>query len=181
MLELRKIGVESFDAVFDIMQKSFPDDEYRDYEGQRELFSNPEYSIYVVDGEGGDDIKAFITVWDFGGFAYVEHFAVNPKYRNGGIGAQVLESLHELIGRQICLEVELPKNELARRRIGFYTRNGFTLNEYDYIQPPLAQGKNPVPLFIMTSREAIDEERFRLFRSVLYEKVYGCGSMEYIQ
>lgn len=177
MLELRKIGVESFDAVFDIMEKSFPDDEYRDYEGQRALFSNPEYSIYVVDGEGGD-IKAFISVWDFGGFAYVEHFAVNPGYRNGGIGAQVLESMHELMVKQICLEVELPENELARRRIGFYTRNGFNLNEYDYIQPPMAEGKNPVPLLIMTSKETIDEERFRLFRSVLYDKVYRCASIE---
>ncbi len=177
MLELRKIGVESFDAVFDIMEKSFPDDEYRDYEGQRALFSNPEYSIYVVDGEGGD-IKAFISVWDFGGFAYVEHFAVNPEYRNGGIGAQVLESLHELMGKQICLEVELPENELARRRIGFYTRNGFNLNEYDYIQPPMAEGKNPVPLLIMTSKETIDEERFKFLRSVLYDKVYRCASIE---
>lgn len=175
MLELRKIDVGGFDAVFDIMEKSFPDDEHRNYEGQKALFLNPEYGIYVVDGDKDEDIKAFITVWDFDKFVYLEHFAVNPMYRNGGIGAQVLDSIHRLMDKQICLEVELPENELAKRRIGFYKRNGFILNEYDYIQPPMEEGKNPVPLLIMTSKESIDEEQFKLIRSVLYDKVYRCS------
>ncbi len=171
MLELRKIDVNEFDSVFNIMEQSFPEDEYRDYVEQRALFENPEYDIYVVDG-GENEIKAFISVWDFDEFAYVEHFAVNPEYRNGGIGAEVLHRLHELMDKQLCLEVELPENELARRRIGFYSRNGFILNEYHYIQPPMSVGKNPVPLFIMTSHESINEERFKYLRSVLYERVY---------
>lgn len=174
MLELRTINIDEFDNVFAIMEQSFPDDERRNYTEQRALFDNPEYSIYVVDDDRDNRIKAFIAVWDFEEFAYVEHFAVNPEYRNGGIGAEVLHRLHELMDKQLCLEVEPPENELARRRIGFYSRNGFVLNEYHYIQPPMSEGKNSIPLFIMTSKEAVDEERFKFLRRVLYEGVYHC-------
>ena len=104
----------------------------------------------------------------------MDNFAVNREYRNGGIGAEVLHRLHELMDKQLCLEVEPPENELARRRIGFYCRNGFVLNEYHYIQPPMSEGKNSIPLFIMTSKEAVDEERFKFLRRVLYERVYRC-------
>ena len=65
MLELRKINIDEFDNVFAIMEQSFPDDERRNYTEQRALFDNPEYSIYVVDDDRDNRIKAFIAVWDF--------------------------------------------------------------------------------------------------------------------
>ena len=42
----------------------------------------------------------------------------------------------------------------------------------------MAEGKNPIPLLIMTSKETIDEERFKFLRSVLYDRVYRCASIE---
>ena len=48
---LRNISVDEFDAVYDIMEKSFPEDEYRSYDEQKMLFSKSEYDIYVVDGD----------------------------------------------------------------------------------------------------------------------------------
>lgn len=169
---LRNISVDEFDAVYDIMENSFPDDEYRSYCGQKMLFSKPEYDIYVVDGDDST-IRAFVSVWDFDNFAYIEHLAVNPAFRNAGIGASILAAVKEKAGKRICLEVELPENDIARRRIGFYTRNGFSLNEYHYIQPPMSAGKNPVPLLIMTTGGAVDEKKFEYIKDKLYEKVYN--------
>ena len=111
MLELRTINIDEFDNVFAIMEQSFPDDERRNYTEQRALFDNPEYSIYVVDDDRDNRIKAFIAVWDFEEFAYVEHFAVNPEYRNGGIGAEVLHRLHELMDKQQTFEQALRTRE----------------------------------------------------------------------
>ncbi len=169
---LRNISVDEFDAVYDIMENSFPNDEYRSYCGQKMLFSKPEYDIYVVDGDDST-IRAFVSVWDFDNFAYIEHLAVNPAFRNAGIGASILAAVKEKAGKRICLEVELPENDIARRRIGFYTRNGFSLNEYHYIQPPMSAGKNPVPLLIMTTGGAVDEKKFEYIKDKLYEKVYN--------
>lgn len=169
---LRNISVDEFDAVYDIMEKSFPEDEYRSYDEQKMLFSKSEYDIYVVDGDDST-LRAFVSVWDFDNFAYIEHLAVNPAFRNAGIGASILAAVKEKAGKRICLEVELPENDIARRRIGFYTRNGFSLNEYHYIQPPMSAGKNPVPLLIMTTDGAVDEKKFEYIKDKLYEKVYN--------
>lgn len=169
---LRNISVDEFDAVYDIMEKSFPEDEYRSYDEQKMLFSKSEYDIYVVDGDDST-LKAFVAVWGFDDFAFIEHLAVNPACRNAGIGASILAAVKEKTGKRICLEVELPENDIARRRIGFYTRNGFSLNEYNYIQPPMSAGKNPIPLFIMTTDGAVEERRFEYIKDKLYEKVYN--------
>lgn len=103
---------------------------------------------------------------------FIEHFAVNPLYRNNGLGGKILNDLLKKLKKQVCLEVELPTTVIARRRIGFYERNGFFLNLYPYEQPPLSQGKKALPLHVMTSGGFADEQRFRRIKSALYKKVY---------
>lgn len=170
---LRKLTLNEFDEMFGIMRESFPDDEYRSESKHRELFGLDIYSVY---GQYSDDgvLDGFITVWELENFTYVEHFAVAPGKRNGGIGSEIMGALEALTDKPICLEVELPNNDTARRRIGFYKRCGFSLNEYPYIQPSLGKGKSPVPLLIMTTGGEIDEECFAKLRDELYSVVYEC-------
>ena len=61
---------------------------------------------------------------------------------------------------------------MAKRRIAFYERNGFFLNKYDYIQPPMSKGKNPVPLLVMTSGGKVSAKRFDEIKKCLYREVY---------
>ena len=116
----------------------------------------------------------FLAVWEFESFTYIEHFAVDPVLRNSGTGSAMLQELVRKYQKQICLEVELPEDELTRRRIGFYERNGFVFNEYPYIQPPISKGKSPVPLRIMTYGSAITQDTFEEMKRVLYQRVYKC-------
>ena len=150
------------------MQASFSDDEYRPYDEQLALFEEPEYRIYYMPA-------GFLAVWEFESFIYIEHFAVDPALRNSGTGSAMLQELVKQYQKPICLEVELPEDELTRRRIGFYERNGFVFNEYPYIQPPISKGKSPVPLRIMTYGEAITRETFEAIKNVLYRSVYKYG------
>ncbi|NLA88207.1 MAG: GNAT family N-acetyltransferase [Clostridiales bacterium] len=170
---IEKLKIKDFDKIYHLMEKSFPSDEYRTYEEQKTLLNNYGYSVYVLYDES-QDIKAFIAVWEFNKFAYIEHFVVNPEHRNGGLGTNMLNGLVELLGKTVCLEVEPPNTEMASRRIGFYKRNNFFLNEYPYMQPPISQGKNTIPLFIMTSGSKVDEETFEQIKGTLYTKVYKC-------
>ena len=117
----------------------------------------------------------FLAVWEFESFTYIEHFAVDPALRNSGTGSAMLQELVRKYQKQICLEVELPEDELTRRRIGFYERNGFVFNEYPYIQPPISKGKSPVPLRVMTYGKGITRQAFEEMRKVLYRRVYKCG------
>lgn len=169
---LKKLTINDFEDIFKILQESFPLDEYRTYDEHKALFKRQEYSVYGL--KDGDRVKGFISVYDFGDFLYAEHFAVAKKYRCCGLGSCILGELEKLAGdRQIVLEVELPTEEIARRRIGFYERNGFYYNDYDYIQPSITFGRNEIPLSLMTTYGKIDLKRFEFMRRVIYLKVYG--------
>lgn len=169
---ISKLERKDFDKVFRIMEASFPEDEYRTYAEQKALLYTREYEIYIIPGLSGA-INAFMAVWDFKSFAFIEHFAVDPTFRNNGIGSMFLKKLAHSLGKMVCLEVEPPDNEIASRRIGFYERNGFVLNKYPYIQPSISAGRNPVPLMIMTLGRSIDEQEFVEIKEMLYTRVYS--------
>ena len=169
---LQVMRPREFHKIYTLMENSFPYDEYRSYEEQRKLLGNPRYTIYVVRDNEQEDIKAFITVYRFDDFAFVEHFAVNPKFRNQGLGAVVLRELDKMLRCLICLEVEPPETEFAQRRIRFYERNGFYLNRYPYVQPAFSEDRNAIPLYIMTTGQPVSEKDFHYIKSVLYKEVY---------
>ena len=170
MRTIKKLNPSDFDTVYSILEESFPPDERRTYEGQRALLCNPKYCIYTFCE--GEEVLAFMAIWDLLDLAFVEHFAVRPALRGNNIGSQMLKEIKELLNRDICLEVELPNCEIAKRRISFYMRAGMFLNEYEYIQPAMAKGRAPVPLMIMTSDSFIDRVQFERIRNDLYTEVY---------
>lgn len=176
---LKKMNEKDFSKVFDLMLQSFPDDERRTFDDEKALLENPYFQIYVLPNDDETDVKGVITVWDFEKFAYVDHFAVNPNYRNGGIGTKMLTETVEKLAKTVCLEVEPPENETAKRRIAFYERNNFFLNEYSYMQPPISKGKNAIKLKVMTYGKHISQKEFDEIKAVLYKNVYGVSPTEY--
>lgn len=173
MLEIMK--KQEFDQVFSIMERSFPTNEYRNYREQKQLLERPEYCIYVLHDRKNTDIRAFLAVWRLSDVTFYEHFASAPEVRGQGLGAAVLREAEQLCPGQICLEVEPPETEMAKRRIAFYERNGFSINDYPYFQPPISEGKQEIPLKIMTSGGRIGEERFEEIKNRLYREVYQLG------
>lgn len=170
---LQKMKPREFDAAYHLMELSFPREEYRSRQGQRALLEDPAYTVYVVHNDDGE-VAALAAVWELGRFALLEHLAVAPSLRNGGMGGRILGELAERCTGRLCLEVELPKTDMARRRIGFYERNGFAFNDYPYEQPPLAEDRAAVPLRIMTQGGEIDRATFEDIRSTVYRRVYRC-------
>lgn len=166
-----KMNQGDFDAVYDILVQSFPSDERRPYDEQKALLQNQHYTLYV---ERDDfNMKAFVAVWEFERFVYIEHFAVAPRFRSSGLGSDILSQLHTMSDKKICLEAEPPDTEISARRINFYERNGFYLNDYPYVQPPISKGKSPVPLMLMTSCGQSSESELNEIKTTLYTNVYG--------
>lgn len=164
---IEKLKFDEFDAVYAIMEQSFPLEEYRPYAAQKALLEDIAYSIYVAREDSR--ILGFAAVWQLEDWLFLEHLAVDPQFRNQGIGAKLLRHFAQ---SRCCLEVELPETALCRRRIGFYERNGFFLNDYPYLQPSLGEGRSPVPLYIMTSGSAVSAEEFDRVKRLLYSRVY---------
>lgn len=162
---------QEFAAVYELMQLSFPRDEIRPAQGQRALLAHPEYQVLVSHDSAGV-VSGMMAVWQFEDFVFLEHFAVSPASRGGGRGTRMLQALLRECVKPVCLEVELPQDDLTRRRIAFYERNGFFLNDFDYIQPPMAEGQHPVPLRIMSRGLRLNAEQFAALRDTLYRVVY---------
>lgn len=163
---------ESFDPVFSLMEQAFPPCERRNREGQLRVAKHPAYSYRILEDEQGEFL-GFLAVWHFGSFRFAEHFAVNEKTRGMGIGSQALRRWLEEEDTPAVLEVEFPETDIARRRIGFYQRLGFVLNEFPYLQPAMQSGQPPVPLKIMSWPGSLSEAEFEPIKQTVYTQVYG--------
>ena len=157
--------------IYRLLEESFPREEYRSYSGHRALLDNTAYRAYGL--PEGTELKALLALWDLEDLAYIEHLAVSPTLRGAGLGGTVLKEALQNLGKRVCLEVEPPETDLARRRIGFYQRHGFTLNPYPYWQPPFSPEQQGLPLLVMSTGGALSPEEFHQVRSTLYRRVYG--------
>ena len=144
---------------------SFPPEERRAWE---EIpFAEDYFSFSLVVDDEEQHLIGFISLWNFGSYSYVEHFAVNPAMRGRGTGSRILG----LVEGNLVLEVEPEDaNDMAPRRIGFYRRNGFRLLDADYIQPPYAEDLPSLPLKLMSRGELPDIDRVI---STLHQRVYN--------
>ena len=168
---LQKPDKKDFNRIFQLLQDSFPVNEYRTYQEQKALLEQPEYQIYVYKHQS-DAITALLAVWEFDTLVFVEHFAVNPIYRNQGIGGRMLDELLQRVDKRVCLEVEPPVDGITSGRVRFYERHGFFLNHYPYMQPAMSEGKSAIPLLVMTYGDKVNEEEFEALKQKLYTRVY---------
>lgn len=164
--------VQHYKFMEELLTVAFPPEEYRELENLREYtdrIGHFQNNIIFDD----DTPVGFITYWNFGHFYYVEHFAINPALRNGGYGKRALEHLCEEIILPIVLEVEKPVEEMAKRRINFYMRHGFTLWEKEYEQPPYKAGDDFLPMYLMVHGDMQCDKDFDEIKKRIYKEVYG--------
>ena len=171
---IEQLKYSDFDTIYKIMEKSFPLTEFRPQKEQEKLFENKYYSVLGIK-ENNVPI-AIAAIWSFENFTFIEHLATLPEYRNKGLGTQMLHEIISKADKTVCLEVEPPIDELTHRRVRFYERNRLFFNSYPYIQPSISKGREPIPLFIMTSKGEIDEQKFIEIKNTLYKEVYKVTS-----
>ena len=173
MITLQRITTadrELYAFLEGLMTRSFPSDEYRDLDELRDFTDHrPHFYNNIVLNDGTP--IGLLSYWDFDDFYYAEHFAIDPTQRNGGYGKAVLQHLCQLLDKPIVLEVEEPDEEMARRRIGFYQRNGFVLWDNEYRQRPYKPGDPCLPMRLMVygpldSRKDYNRVVRRIYRDV---------------
>lgn len=168
----RKPDAQQFAEIYSILEKSFPQEEYRTFEHQHELLDNKYYNIiFTVEDEKTVSVIAY---WEFSTFVYIEHFATLPQYRGKGLGRKFLSTFLSQQTKNVILECELPTDDVTKKRIEFYKSLGFVKNKYPYIQPSMRKNTLPVPLRIMSLGDTLSELQFQLIKETLYNKVYHC-------
>lgn len=177
MIQLRRI-TDSRNAVYGsmetLMRDAFPPEEQRSAELQRRNVDN--CNIFHCNAiELDNQFVGLLNYWDLDDLVYVEHFATLSERRGSGIGREALALLRRLTALPIILEVELPTDELTRRRICFYERCGFRLcRDFDYRQPPYDHRTVEIPMFLMINGEyQLTADGLRRAARLIYEAVYA--------
>lgn len=175
MIKLQPISTSDlthYKFMEELLVASFPPEEYRQLEDLREFTDRTgNFHNHII---FDDDLPiGFLTYWEFNRFYYIEHFATNPALRNGGYGKRTLEYLCQSLQHPIVLEAERPVEDMAQRRINFYQRQGFTLWEKDYYQPPYKPGDDFLPMYLMVHGNLDPDKDYEEIKQTLYTQVYG--------
>lgn len=166
---LRTMKKEETSFVLDLINRSFISDERRSKEDQLKLMNREDIHLYILED---NEPQGFITIFESEEFVLIDHLAIDPRFRGQGQGNFILKALKKYYDKPILLEVEPPSDELTRRRIAFYKRNGYVLNPYDYELPPLSEGKEPVHLMIMSEGHLLSREDFNRYVGILNQDLY---------
>lgn len=151
---------------------SFPEGERRDFSLIRDLIrDDPRFFMYALLRD--EEYVGFITGWIFSDFTYLEHFAIDASARNGGIGGAAMKQFLAFCETPVVLEVEMPTDEMSKRRIGFYERLGFVLDSHLYYQPPYREGEPWLEMRYMTYGPLDLNTSFEEIKKMIYKYVYN--------
>lgn len=136
-MELKLLNKIELTALYSgELVRDFPKSELKPLKAMLALMDMGKYDPLLVT-EGGETV-GYAMVWlpaNRKG-ALLEYFGVLPERRSGGLGSRILDLLVERYG-QLFGEAEAPTdpdpavNDLRRRRLGFYQRNGFRVLDYE--------------------------------------------------
>jgi len=168
----RKITSPSeLEDILSLYLTAFPPAERREFAGLIQQIGIDECIVNLILAD--QKVAGFIIVWDLEEFVFVEHFAVEPHLRKLGIGEETISSLRSQFQKTVFLETEIPHDELSRRRIGFYERNGFRKLGRAYFQPSYDGIKPEIELILMATANDFTEEELDLAIRKIRKKVYG--------
>lgn len=172
MISIKKLSQNLDEINFskNIYEKSFPIEERRDFSLVLDIYKTDSLSLNLI--YDNETMVGILNYWDFNDFLYIEHLAVNEQYRNQKIATKVLEQLNSQ-NKLIVLEVELPNDELSKRRIRFYERNAYSIQPFTYFQPPYRKGEEKIKMHLMANTQLpINKTKYDEIVSLIEKKVY---------
>jgi len=161
LIRLKNISDNYFKKAWELYEDSFPSEERRLLIDQSRIFQDDNYHFDIL--VDNTHFIGFILWWDFETHRYIEHFATSVEQRNKGIGKLILSKFIDGNDKQILLEVELPISSISERRIKFYERVGFKLNQHYYEIPSPKEGQSPLQLLLMSYPKIISKKEVEMF------------------
>mgnify|MGYP001850742321 FL=1 len=135
-MELKTLDREGLERLYhEELERVFSDSERRPLGAMLRLLEMGQYEALLAIEEGEPIGYAMLWLSEAPDSALLEYLGVLRGKRNGGAGSQILTLLGERY-QQLFGEAEAPdtgdpeEDDLRRRRIGFYLRNGFRVLDY---------------------------------------------------
>ena len=160
MLRFSPVTERDFDEVYSKMTSAFPYEERRDSFDEKECLKDSRFRLFSL--YDNDIAVGFTALWVLDGFVFLEHIAIDEDKRSSGYGSKAIELIKETFDLPIILEAEAPVTEQQIKRIAFYNRLGFTVNDYNYTQPSYHGGEG-VPLLLLSFPKPMTDCDFNKF------------------
>lgn len=126
---------ESLDKIYDLYMKAFPKEERKPFEMMLQKQQEGSMALYALTDEQG--VFVGLAIFVFGGdMALLDYFAIEPEFRNQGVGTRALGQLQQLFpGKRFFLEIESTYEQCEdapnrARRKRFYLQNDMTPQNY---------------------------------------------------
>ena len=160
-IRLKNISDNHFHDAWKIYENSFPLEERRLLDAQTRVMEKANYHFDIMTDQ--EQLIGFLLWWDLETHRYIDHFATSIQQRNKGFGKLILENFRDINDKPILLEVELPTSIINQRRINFYIRIGFKLNQHYYELPLLKEGQVPLQLLLMSYPDYLSKKDVEQF------------------
>ncbi len=160
MISFENVTEKTFPSVYEKMKTAFPLEERRKYIDQLECLKDERFNFFEI--TENNCAVGFIAIWNLDGFVFLEHLAIDEDKRSGGFGSKAVELLKATYNKPVILEAEAPITEQQIKRIAFYDRLGFKVNDFDYEQPSYHGGEG-VPLKILSFPNLLTTEEYDNF------------------
>lgn len=183
---LSRYSPDRFEALWDIMECSFPPEELYRSEQLLQHMDHPVCSPVFIHQKVtkatniiSDKAIGALIAWDFPDFYFGEYLAILPEMRNRGNGEDLMYLLPDSLEKPILFECEPPKTDIARRRINFYRRCGYFVYDREYLMPALHPEDAPIPMHLMGGgKNPLKNENLKEAVDLLYKSVY-CDVMHF--
>lgn len=170
LIRLKNISNNYFQKAWELYEDAFPLEERRLLDSQARVMKKPNYHFDIIIDE--KQLIGFLLWWDFETHRYIDHFATSTRQRNKGFGKLILETFMGNNDRPILLEVELPNSTINQRRIKFYERIGFKLNQHYYEVPPINEDQLPLQLLLMSYPNLLSTKDVEQFIKICHPIIF---------
>ena len=175
MLNFLRINIVSdplFGKLFNLYNTSFPHNERRSWEGlEHETIYEKRFQLNVLLKD--NEFVGLFNYWTFERFNYIEHIAIVPALRDHKLGSEAVEMFKKQSKLPIIIEVEMPNNPLAIRRIRFYEQQNFSVLSHNYAQPPYDDESDFFHSELLMCNDIhFGNTHFEMIKETLYSQVY---------
>lgn len=164
-----------FKELWKTYEVSFPASERRSLVDQIKILHHPRYRLeaWMNDDErGGPIFVGLMGWWEYDDFRYLEHLAISPVARSGGMGGKILLGWMSASEKPVFLEIDVVTDDISRRRLGFYQRLGFVENDMKHSQPDFQGKGGAVPLRVLSYPGSMSRSQYAALDNALQRDVW---------
>jgi ribosomal protein S18 acetylase RimI-like enzyme len=155
-VKIRQGTVADLPEIYAMLKTLFPPNELKAESVIRELMTKKSYVLFIAENplvSGGDKTIGCALLYNMPAHktAWLDYFAVNPTYQDGGYGTLLFNNIASTLNGGVgsmFMELEIPKSNDPKsqenRRIRFYERQGVKLLDIKY-KLPIGAG---VPMYL---------------------------------